>query len=233
MTASSYNPSARVLALCFIGEEVNSVLNVLLRKVVTALMAGRWSRLLTLSVAAVLAGLGSFTVLKPGPVANASNGGASSDSGYTLTGRVVRVADGDTFTLLVQGKQERVRMASIDAPEVTKDSQRPGQDQSQASKDALAALIAGKTLTLDCYERDRYDRNVCNVPLEDGTTANQKQVASGMAWANMEGRGKFMRDPSLPALQQQAKRSRLGIWKQADPVSPWAWRYQCWKQQQC
>src|SRR5690606_37027735 len=143
-----------------------------------------------------------------------------------LTGRVVRVADGDTFNLLVNGKQERVRPASIDAPEVTKDRERPGQPTAQASKDALSALISGKTLTLACFERDRYDRNICDVPLNDGMTANQKQVQAGMAWANMEGRGKFMRDPKMRELEQQAKDKKQGIWQRSDAVSPWAWRYQ-------
>ncbi|MGB3287692.1 MAG: thermonuclease family protein, partial [Burkholderiaceae bacterium] len=103
----------------------------------------------------------------------------------------------------------------------------------QASRDALAALIAGKTITVSCYERDRYERNICDVPVDGGTTANRKQVQSGMAWANMEGRGKFMRDGKLPGLERQAKANRLGIWQEADPVPPWVWRYQCWQKQQC
>jgi endonuclease YncB( thermonuclease family) len=217
----------------YFGGGVNSILNVVLRRLAAALMARPWSRLLTLGVAVVLLGLGSFSALKPAASARPAHTGSSSAAGYTLAGRVVRVADGDTFTLLVNGKQQRVRMASIDAPEVTKDGKRPGQAQAQASKASLAGLIAGKTITLNCYERDRYDRNVCDVPLDGGATANQKQVASGMAWANMEGRGKFMRDPKLPGLEQKARRTGMGIWQQPDPVSPWAWRYQCWQQQRC
>ncbi|MGP1613584.1 MAG: thermonuclease family protein [Pollutimonas bauzanensis] len=212
---------------------MNSVLNVLLRRAAAALMARRWSRLATLAAVVALAGLGAFTALESDLAAKPVAGGQPSAAGYTLAGRVVRVADGDTFTLLADGRQQRVRMASIDAPEVTKDRERPGQPHAQASKDALAALIAGKAVTLNCYERDRYDRNVCDVPLGGGATASRKQVAAGMAWANMEGRGKFMRDPALPALERQARQARLGIWQQADPVSPWAWRYQCWQQQQC
>ncbi len=158
---------------------------------------------------------------------------SSSNASYILTGRVVRVSDGDTFNLLVNGKEQRIRMASIDAPEVKKDRQRPGQDLAQASRQALSTLIAGKTLTLACFERDRYDRYICDVPLADGMTANQKQVAAGMAWANMEGRGKFMRDPGIPVLEQQARRARAGIWGHGNPVRPWVWRYQCWQQQQC
>jgi micrococcal nuclease len=213
---------------------VNSVLNLVLRRLSAALMARPRTRVLMLAAAAglALAGLMDFQ----GPVAQTKPvaAGSPSEAGrYQLTGRVVRVSDGDTFNLLVRGKQQRVRLASVDAPEVSKDRERPGQAHAQASKDALSALIAGKTLTIVCFERDRYERNICDVPLDDGMTANRKQVQSGMAWANMEGRGKFMRDDKLPELEQQARRSRQGIWQQADPVPPWVWRYQCWQKQQC
>ncbi|RTZ44783.1 nuclease [Candidimonas sp. SYP-B2681] len=205
----------------------------LIRNAANRLIPRQRGRILALIGTAVMAAFGLFAAVKPDVAAKQTQYGSSVDTPYNLTGRVVRIADGDTFTLLVDGKQLRVRMASIDAPEVTKDSERPGQAQSQASKNALAALIAGKTLTLTCHERDRYDRNVCEVPLGDGTTANQVQVASGMAWANMEGRGKFMRDPKIPELEKQARRAGIGIWQQGAAVSPWVWRYQCWQQQRC
>lgn len=208
------------------------MLNVLLRRLVNALMARRWTRLLLLAAGVALAATGVLS--GAGPDTRAQAGAAGQDGKpYGLTGRVVRVADGDTFNMLVGGKQERVRLASVDAPEVTKDRERPGQPMAQASKDALAALIGGKTLTLVCFERDRYERNICDVPLEGGMTANRKQVQAGMAWANMEGRGKFMRDPEIRGLEQQAKDQGLGVWQRSDAVSPWVWRYQCWQKQQC
>lgn len=162
-----------------------------------------------------------------------SAGQSGPDHQFELRGEVVHVADGDTFTLLVNQRRERVRMASIDAPEITQDKDRPGQPMSQASRKSLNALIGGKSLTLQCYERDRYDRSVCDVPLRDGVTANQRQVMSGMAWANMEGKGKFMRDPTLPQLEDQARQERVGIWSQGNQTPPWVWRYQCWKKAQC
>lgn len=213
---------------------MNSVINIVLRRLTAALMAKRWTRVLTLVVALVLAMAGVMDFRKPAAQARSTPPGALAEPGsYELTGRVVRIADGDTFNLLVQGKQQRVRLASIDAPEVSKDRERPGQAYAQASKEALAALIGGKTLTVLCFERDRYERNICDVPLEGETTANRKQVQSGMAWANMEGRGKFMRDGALPEMEQQARRRHQGIWQQPDPIPPWIWRYQCWQKQRC
>lgn len=47
----------------------------------------------------------------------------------TLIGKVVRIADGDTFTLLIDKKQHRIRLHGIDAPET-----KGGQPYSQRSK---------------------------------------------------------------------------------------------------
>lgn len=212
---------------------MNRAFDIVLRRVVAALMSHRHGRWLLAAGVLAAAGLASFAALNPQVEARSSAQDATGNVLHALTGRVVQVSDGDTFNILVDGKQRRIRMASIDAPEVTKDKQHPGQPFSQASKEALATLIAGKTLTLHCFEKDRYERYVCDVPLSGGMTANQRQVAAGMAWANMEGRGKFMRDPELPGLQEQARRGRVGLWQDADPVRPWAWRYECWQKQQC
>jgi len=158
--------------------------------------------------------------------------GASETASYTLHGRVVRVSDGDTFTLLAATRQQRVRMASIDAPETGQRS-RPGQPWAQASRAALAALIAGKTLTLQCFEPDPYGRHICDVPLEDGTTANQHMVRQGMAWVNRQNKERFLRDRSLDALERTARAARQGLWRGENPVAPWVWRDQCWRKQHC
>src|SRR5690625_3804450 len=72
---------------------------------------------------------------------------------YILTGRVVRIADGDTFTLRVGDQNSSIRVASIDAPE-TQGKDRPGQPFAQASRRKLESLIANKTLHLLCYDKD-------------------------------------------------------------------------------
>lgn len=154
---------------------------------------------------------------------------AQASSTYALVGRVVRVADGDTVTLLVSGVEHRVRLASIDAPEVGHGRKQPGQPYGQASRRALSDLVAGKSVVLRCYERDRYGRDVCDVPLGGGRTANQIQVATGMAWANQQGSGKYLRDDGLLALQRTARDQRLGVWRDKAPVPPWEWRWKCWK----
>ena len=52
-------------------------------------------------------------------------------------GKVIKVADGDSITILHKGKELRVRLAEIDAPE-------PGQPYLRKSREALADYVAGK-----------------------------------------------------------------------------------------
>ena len=56
--------------------------------------------------------------------------------GAALNGKVIKVADGDTVTLLVEKKSYRVRLQSIDAPEAQ-------QPFGQAAKKALSEKVFG------------------------------------------------------------------------------------------
>lgn len=203
---------------------VNQVINRLVRAVSAAVM--RRSGVVAGLVVLVL----GVSVSLFQPSASARN---ESQGLFTLKGRVVKVADGDTFTLLADGRTQRVRLASIDAPEVGKGNDQPGQPWGQASRQSLSGLIAGKTLTLPCYERDHYGRAICDVVLPGGASVNRQQVQAGMAWANTEKHGLFLRDETLVQVQRQAQQAGLGLWRDTDPVPPWVWRYQCWREGQC
>jgi micrococcal nuclease len=210
-----------------IGIEVNQSFSRFLSVFFVRVVA-RTARRRPVAAAAAALVLGGAVVLASG-----SNVNAQSDYAFNLTGRVVQVSDGDTFNMLVNGRTQRIRMASIDAPELGKGSEQPGQPFGRASREALADLIAGQTLTVRCFERDRYERAICDVPLGDGETVNQRMVQQGMAWANTEKRGSFLRDDAVVGLQKQAQSRRAGLWSEPDPVQPWAWRYHCWRQQRC
>jgi endonuclease YncB( thermonuclease family) len=154
---------------------------------------------------------------------------------YELVGKVVRVADGDTLTLR-QATNESIRLASIDSPEKSSGSDRPGQPYAQVARQFLADQVAGQNVKLVCYETDRYGRHICDVPLKDGgslTTVNQALVLAGMAWANQQAGGKYLRDKSLLLLQAQAKAAKRGVWAEPNPTPPWVWRVECWRNGKC
>jgi len=166
---------------------------------------------------------------RPGP---ALAGGIPQGS-YTLTGPIVNVSDGDTVTLRAPDGQRRIRMDSIDAPEEGHGADQPGQPYAEASRKNLASLVAGKTLTAQCYEQDQYGRDVCALILGDGRSANRLQVESGYAWAYTARKGDYLRDKAMPDLQRQAKDAKRGLWVDQNAMQPWKWRYDCWRQRQC
>jgi endonuclease YncB( thermonuclease family) len=124
-------------------------------------------------------------------------------------------------------------MDSIDAPEEGHGTDQPGQPDAEAARKHLAGLVAGKTLTAQCYEQDQYGRDVCALILADGRSANRVQVEAGYAWAYTARKGDYLRDKAMPDLQRQAKAAGRGLWARPDPVQPWKWRYDCWRQRQC
>ena len=62
---------------------------------------------------------------------------SASVSAATLNGKAVKVADGDTITILVGTEQHRIRLQGIDAPERK-------QPFGKVSGRSLSALVAGK-----------------------------------------------------------------------------------------
>ncbi len=153
-----------------------------------------------------------------------------------VQGRIVYVEDGDTATLLIDGKsQMTIRFSSIDAPESNHTRQekgRIGQPYSANSGRYLASLIKNKEVTAQCFENDRYGRAVCEVFL--GTeSVNRDMVAQGWAWANRAANGRYLRDKTLLDLERHAQANHIGLWAGLNPVAPWEWRDLCWKQGQC
>ena len=72
----------------------------------------------------------------------------------TITGRVIKIVDGDKADILQADKTiKRIRLASFDAPE-------RGQPFGKNATKYLAELIAGETITVKVQDTDRYDRSV-------------------------------------------------------------------------
>lgn len=141
---------------------------------------------------------------------------ASSKAGRvaSLTGKVIKVADGDTITVLAPNKDwVKVRLEGIDAPEKS-------QEFGEASRLALSALVAGKIVEVFSTGEDRYGRTLGWVEV-DGIDVNRRMVADGLAWQYT----KYNSETELAQLQAEAKRSRNGLWKAPnEPMPPWEYR---------
>jgi endonuclease YncB( thermonuclease family) len=129
-------------------------------------------------------------------------------------GKVVRVSDGDTLTLLVDQKQLKVRLIEIDAPESK-------QAFGERSRKSLGEMCAGQQATVRYSSRDKYGRVLGRVHCQ-GVDANSEQVRRGMAWVY----DRYVTDRSLYALQKDARAANIGLWADKHPTTPWDWRKQ-------
>ncbi len=129
-----------------------------------------------------------------------------------LAGRVITVSDGDTLTVRVAGQPPvKVRLAGIDAPE-------RDQPFGQRRRQSLSELAFGQPATVAVQKTDEYGRTVGTVTV-GGVNVEVEQVRRGLAWVYR----KYSDDAQLLALEAEA--ARRGLWADANPTPPWAWRH--------
>ncbi len=130
-----------------------------------------------------------------------------------FTGRVVGISDGDTITVMHNGKGERIRLHGIDCPEKR-------QAFGNRAKQFTSNLVFAKTVTVQVVDRDRYGRTVGVVLLPDGRSLNHELVKAGFAWMYR----RYTNDQSLSDLEEEARVAGRGLWADPHAVAPWEWR---------
>ena len=151
----------------------------------------------------------------------------------TLQGKVDKVADGDTVTIVDnQGQKHQIRLAGIDAPE-------KNQPYGDVSTQGLIELVLGKLVTVEYEKRDRYKRIMGKVLVDPPgdvfcmalgcvkkIDAGLEQIKAGLAWHykyyQMEQSEEDRRLYS--EAEQEARIKRIGLWKDEEPMAPWKWR---------
>jgi micrococcal nuclease len=129
-----------------------------------------------------------------------------------LIGKVVNIADGDTFTMLVNNEPIRIRLHGIDSPE-------KGQDFSNVAKEFLSGYVFGKVVTVREMDTDRYGRTIGMVTI-DGVNVNEKILEAGLAWHYKQ----YDKNYKWAQLESIAKGKKIGIWSVSNPTPPWDFR---------
>ena len=150
-------------------------------------------------------------------------GGVSDDA--EIRGRVVRIADGDTITILsAAGRagsmnppfpyatQHKIRLNGIDAPE-------SHQAFGQKSKQYLSSLVFGKDVRVKYKSRDKYGRILGTIYV-DGLDINLEMLRAGLAWHYK----RFDANPEYAAAEASAHAARLGLWQDKNPINPYDFR---------
>lgn len=93
-------------------------------------------------------------------------------SGADFSGGVTRIVDGDTFYMA--GQDVRIRVWGLDAPE-------RGDPEGPTATNAFSELIAGRTLSCDLIDTDRYGRPVARCFLPNGRDIAAAMIDAGVA----------------------------------------------------
>ncbi|MHC1728592.1 MAG: thermonuclease family protein [Syntrophobacteraceae bacterium] len=134
---------------------------------------------------------------------------------WAWQGRVVSVADGDTITVLHEGKGEKVRLYGVDTPEKR-------QDFGQKAKQFTSDQVFGRIVEVMPIDTDRYGRTV-GIVFFGGQCLNRNLVEAGLAWVYE----RYCRKKECSAWrtsQEKARASKLGLWSIPDPTPPWEFR---------
>jgi endonuclease YncB( thermonuclease family) len=127
---------------------------------------------------------------------------------------VVEVIDGDTIKVDIGEKIVTVRLIGIDTPEVANPHNPQndyfGPEAAQYTKHLLENQLVYLIPDPMQSNRDKYDRLLRYVFLEDGTLINAKLIADGFAYNYIYEPFQFMKQ--FDYLEKQAKEKQLGLW---------------------
>lgn len=125
---------------------------------------------------------------------------------------VVRVVDGDTIIVDIDGTEERVRFIGVDTPESVHPDQSKNVEYGEIASEFTKSKLEDQEVTLeyDAQERDRYGRVLAYVYL-DGEMFNKTLLEEGHAKvATYPPNVRYVED--FTALQEQARKEKKGVW---------------------
>lgn len=135
---------------------------------------------------------------------------------HAWVAKVVSISDGDTIRVFNADRgQEKIRLYGIDAPE-------KGQKHGDEARTHLVSLVSGSEVDVEPVSKDIYGNTVAIVRNQK-MNISQEMVRAGYAWVYR----KYCNKPFCEAwstLESEAKRKKIGLWQEADPVPPWMWR---------
>ena len=133
---------------------------------------------------------------------------------------VSSVIDGDTIQVVIDNKKEAIRLIGIDSPE-TVDPRKPVQCFGKEASAKAKSLLSGKSVRLESDptqgERDKYQRLLRYVFLEDGTNFNKLMISEGYAHEytyNIP----YKYQSEFKQAQKDAEENKRGLW--ADNACP-------------
>lgn len=120
---------------------------------------------------------------------------------------VVSIHDGDTLRIMLDGKEEKLRLYGIDTPELK-------QEYGKEAKEELQKMCKNKKAKVELKGIDRYKRHL-GVLYCDERNVNKALLQNGYAWSYNNWNKK---------LEIKARREKQGLWKEDNPINPKEYR---------
>jgi micrococcal nuclease len=139
---------------------------------------------------------------------------APQESLPTNFSKIVKVIDGDTISANVSGTNQTIRLIGINTPE-TVDPRKPVECFGKEASDKAKEILDGKSVRLEADssqgEKDKYDRYLRYVFLEDGTNFNKLMIEQGYAYEYTYNTP-YKYQLEFKAAQKQAMDAKRGLW---------------------
>ena len=130
-----------------------------------------------------------------------------------ITAKVVGVKDGDTFVVLNEKKEIVVRLEHIDAPE-------KNQPFGNKAKQFASDFCFGKTVVvIGNGKKDRNGRWIGEIFFKN-QNLGKELVRNGLAWHFK----RYSKSANYADLEIAARKKKIGLWRDKDPIAPWNWR---------
>ncbi len=130
-----------------------------------------------------------------------------------ISAKVVGVKDGDTFVVLHEQRQITVRLEHIDAPE-------KNQPFGNKAKQFASDFCFGKTVVvIGNGKKDRNGRWIGEI-FYNNQNLNKELVRNGLAWHYK----RYSKSANYADLEIAARKKKVGLWRDKDPIAPWNWR---------
>ena len=133
---------------------------------------------------------------------------------------VIRVVDGDSLIVKLNGVPQQVRLACVDAPEI---GQYP---YGRLAMNAFRGLLpADSAVTIYPIKKDRYGRTIGHVSTPGGVGVAEELVRRGLAFVYTRYLS-VCDGPNLLLIESQARDSKTGIWSEGKRgiTRPWIYR---------
>ena len=131
----------------------------------------------------------------------------------TFQAKVVGIKDGDTFKVVYNNTEITIRLNHIDCPEKS-------QPYGKNAKWKASELCFGKTVKIVSNgKKDRYKRLITEVYCNN-ININKELVRNGLAWHFK----KYSKNREYADLEIKARKAKVGLWHDNNPIAPWNWR---------